>query len=46
MLAITELGVKENIMNAYINVHSANKGFQFSTSKCKSLIIGKIFYFT
>ena len=41
LLAITEMGIKENIMNAYINFQSANKGLQFSISKCKTLTIGK-----
>ena len=41
MWAVTEEGVNANIMNAYINFHSANKGYQFSNSKCKTLRMGK-----
>ena len=41
MWAVTEEGIKANIMNAYINFHSANKGLQFNTSKCKTLLMGK-----
>ena len=41
LLAISECGVKTNLMNQYINFKTGSKRLQFGTSKCVKMHIGK-----
>ena len=41
LIGVTEAGFKTQIMNTILNLKSAEKGLQFGTSKCKTMIIGK-----
>ena len=40
-VAITEVGYKAQMMNAFFNIKTAEKGLQFGIKKCKSMLIGK-----
>ena len=39
LIGVTEAGFKTQIMNTILNLKSAEKGLQFGTSKCKTMII-------
>ena len=39
-IAVTEAGYKEQIMNAFINIKTAEKGLQFGAKKCKIMMVG------
>ena len=41
MIGVTEAGFKTQIMNTILNLRSAEKGLQFGTGKCKTMLIGK-----
>ena len=41
LIGVTEAGFKTQIMNTTLNLKSAEKGLQFGTGKCKTMIIGK-----
>ena len=38
---MTEPGYKAQMLNAFLNVKTAEKGLQFGVKKCKSMLIGK-----
>ena len=40
-LEVTEVGYKEQMMNAFLNVKTAEKGLQYGIKKCKTMIVGK-----
>ena len=40
-IGVTEVGYKAQMMNAFINVKTAEKGLQFGAKKCKTMLIGK-----
>ena len=40
-IGVTEVGYKAQMMNAFFNVKTAEKGLQFGVKKCKSMLIGK-----
>ena len=35
------MGYKAQMMNAFMNIKTAEKGLQFGAKKCKSMLIGK-----
>ena len=41
IIGITEVGYKAQMMNAFMNIKTAEKGLQFGAKKCKSMLIGK-----
>ena len=41
IIGISEAGIKSRMMNAFINLKTAEKGLRFGTSKCKSMLVGK-----
>ena len=41
LVGITEVGYKAKMMNALINIKTAEKGLQFGAKKCKAMMIGK-----
>ena len=43
MIGVSEVGYKAQQLNAIINVKTAEKRLQFGVSKCKSMIVGKIY---
>ena len=42
IIGVTEAGFKSNQLNAYINVKTSDKEFQFGPSKCKTMIVSKV----
>jgi hypothetical protein len=40
-IGVTEAGYQAQMMNAFLNVKTAEKGLQFGLKKCKSMLIGK-----
>ena len=40
LIGITEVGYKAQQLNAILNVKSAEKGLQFGTKKCKTMLVG------
>ena len=40
-IGVTEVGYKAQMMNAFLNVKTAEKGLQFGAKKCKTMLIGK-----
>ena len=40
-IAVTEVGYKAQIMNAFMNIKTAEKGLQFGEKKCKTMLVGK-----
>ena len=40
-IGITEAGYKAQMLNAFMNIKTAEKGVQFGIKKCKSMLIGK-----
>ena len=40
-IAITEVGYKAHIMNAFLNVKTAEKRLQFNENKCKTMLVGE-----
>jgi hypothetical protein len=40
-IGITEVGYKAQMMNAFMNVKTAEKCLQFGAKKCKSMLVGK-----
>ena len=38
---VSEAGMKAQMLNAFINVKTAEKSLQFGTTKCKSMVVGK-----
>ena len=40
-IGITEAGYRAQMMNAFMNIKTAEKGLQFGIKKCKSMLIGK-----
>ena len=40
-IGVTEVGYKAQMMNAFFNVKTAEKGLQFGAKKCKTMLIGK-----
>ena len=43
MIGVSEVGYKAQQLNAIINVKTVEKRLQFGVSKCKSMIVGKIY---
>ena len=41
IIGISEAGIKSQMMNAFINLKTAEKGLRFGPSKCKSMLVGK-----
>ena len=41
LVGVTEAGFRAQQMNALTDVKTAEKGLQFGSSKCKSMLIGK-----
>ena len=41
IIGVTEVGFKAQMMNAFMNVKTAEKTLQFGPSKCKSMLVGK-----
>jgi hypothetical protein len=41
IIGVTEVGFKAQMMNAFMNVKTAEKTLQFGPSKCKSMLLGK-----
>ena len=41
IIGITEAGMQAQMLNAFINVKTAEKRLQFGTKKCKSMLVGK-----
>ena len=41
IIGITEAGSKAQMLNAFLNIKTAEKTLQFGTSKCKYMIVGK-----
>ena len=39
-IGVTEVGYKAQMMNAFLNVKTAEKGLQYGIKKCKSTIVG------
>ena len=39
-IGVTEVGYKAQMMNAFFNVKTAEKGLQFGVKKCKTMLIG------
>ena len=40
-IGVTEVGYKAEMMNAFINVKTAEKSLQFGVKKCKTMMVGK-----
>ena len=40
-IGVTEVGYKAQMMSAFFNVQTAEKGLHFGVKKCKSMLIGK-----
>ena len=40
-IGVTEVGYKAQMMNAFMNVKTAEKCLQFGVKKCKSMLVGK-----
>ena len=40
-IGITEVGYKAQMMNAFMNIKTAEKCLQFGEKKCKSMLVGK-----
>ena len=41
IISVTEVGIKTQMMNAFVNAKTAEKTLRFGPSKCKSMIVGK-----
>lgn len=41
IIGITEPGFKAQMLNAFLNIKTAEKGLQFGVKKCKSMLIAK-----
>ena len=41
IIGVSEDGMKAQMLNAFINVKTAEKSLQFGTTKCKSMLVGK-----
>ena len=41
IIGVSESGMKAQMLNAFINVKTAEKSLQFGTTKCKSMLVGK-----
>ena len=41
IIGVTEVGVKAQMLNAFMNIKTAEKTLQFGPTKCKSMLIGK-----
>ena len=41
IIGVTEAGFKAQMLNAFLNVKTAEKSLQFGIKKCKSMLIGK-----
>ena len=41
IIGVTEAGYKAQMLNAFLNVKTAEKSLQFGIKKCKSMLIGK-----
>ena len=41
VIGIAEVGMKSHQMNVILNLKSAEKGLQFGTKKCKTMLVGK-----
>ena len=40
-IGVTEVGYQAQMMNAFMNVKTAEKGLQFGAKKCKTMLVGK-----
>ena len=43
MIGVSKVGYKAQQLNAIINAKTVEKRLQFGVSKCKSMIVGKIY---
>ena len=41
IIGVTEAGYQAQVMNAFINVKTAEKGLQFGVKKCTTMLVGK-----